>query len=223
MMNVTIFQNSTYGASGLIGEFIRAKGWHSRRTIFPEDILTGDLQSFADDAVVFFGSPRGVYETEIPWIARQRQLMQSLLAQGTPVFGVCFGGQLLATAAGGTVAPMGRRYRAWLRNEYAAEEVWQGPWLRWHGDFITLPETVEVFARDQGTIQAFQHGSGVGVQFHPEVSAELLVGWERESDPTDEASVAAYKVARRIAAEQAGEIRERAFTLFEHVFERITR
>ncbi len=222
-MNVTIFQNSTYGASGLIGEYIQAKGWKSRRTIFPQDILSGELNSFADDAVVFFGSPHGVYETDIPWIARQRQLMASLLAQGTPVFGVCFGGQLLATAAGGTVAPMGRRFRAWLANEYAADSVWQGPWLRWHGDFITLPETVEVFARDQGTVQAFQYGSGVGVQFHPEVSAELLDGWERESDPTDEVSVAAYKVARRIAAEQSTAIRDRAFTLFDHVFERITR
>ncbi len=222
-MNVTIFQNSTYGASGLIGEFIQAKGWTARRTIFPEDILCGDLDSFVDDAVVFFGSPHGVYETDIPWIARQRQLISSLIAGGTPVLGVCFGGQLLATAAGGAVAPMGKRYRAWLRNEHATDDVWQGPWLRWHGDFITLPDTVEVFARDQGTVQAFQYGSGVGLQFHPEVSAELLDGWERESDPTDEISVAAYKVARKIAVEQSSEIRNRAFTLFDHIFDRITR
>ena len=222
-MNVTIFQNSTYGASGLIGEFIQAKGWTSRRTIFPEDVIRGDLDSFADDAVVFFGSPHGVYETNIPWIARQRQLIANLIAQGTPVLGVCFGGQLLATAAGGTVAPMGKRYRAWLCNEYATDDLWRGPWLRWHGDFITLPDTVEVFARDLGTVQAFQYGSGVGLQFHPEVSADLLDGWERESDPTDQASVAAYKVARKIAVEQSVAIRSRAFALFDHIFDRIAR
>ena len=222
-MNVTIFQNSTYGASGLIGEFIQAKGWTSRRTIFPEDVIRGDLDSFADDAVVFFGSPHGVYETNIPWIARQRQLIANLIAQGTPVLGVCFGGQLLATAAGGTVAPMGKRYRAWLCNEYATDDLWRGPWQRWHGDFITLPDTVEVFARDQGTVQAFQYGSGVGLQFHPEVSADLLDGWERESDPTDQASVAAYKVARKIAVEQSVAIRNRAFALFDHIFDRIAR
>lgn len=221
-MKVTIIQNSAYGRAGLVEKFIAAKGWTCRRTMSPGEVITTDLTSIVDDAVVFLGSPRGVYETHIQWIARERALMKRLIANSVPVFGICFGAQLLATALGGSVKPMRRRYRGWMENATATAPVWQGPWLRWHGDFITLPDHVKVFAADADTVQAFEHRNAIGVQFHPEVSEDVLQQWGAYRGTMPEPDKRALDEALSYAASHATEIEKRAFDLFENTFNRIT-
>lgn len=222
-MNVTVIQNSAYGRAGLIEKYIAAKGWTHRRTLSPKELVATDLADIVDDVVVFLGSRRGVYETHIQWIARQRALMRRLLANSVPVFGICFGAQLMATALDGAVAPMGHRCRGWMTNETAADSVWQGPWLRWHGDFITLPGTVKVFAADRDIVQAFAQGSAAGVQFHPEVSGDLLLKWAGYRASMADTDRAALDKAITYAESHAVEIEKRAFDLFDHVFGMITR
>lgn len=43
------------------------------------------------------GSPHGAYE-RIPWIEREHGLIERLAARNVPMFGVCFGSQILASA-----------------------------------------------------------------------------------------------------------------------------
>ncbi|MFT3731527.1 MAG: type 1 glutamine amidotransferase [Hyphomicrobium sp.] len=222
-MKITVIQNSAYGKAGLVEKFIAAKNWTCRRTISSKDIVTTDLADVVDDAVVFLGSRRGVYETHVQWVARERALMKRLVENSVPVFGICFGAQLLATALGGTVAPMGHRYRGWMENATASAPLWEGPWLRWHGDFITLPNDVKVFARDSNTVQAFAHGSAVGVQFHPEVSASVLRDWGAYRSAMSEEDRGALDEALHYADAHATEIEKRAFDLFDGIFRRITR
>ncbi|WP_423414556.1 type 1 glutamine amidotransferase [Hyphomicrobium sp. B1] len=220
-MRVTVIQNSAYGSAGLVEKFIASKGWTCRRTLSPKDIVTTDLADIADDVVVFLGSRRGVYETHIQWIARERALMKRLIDNAIPVLGICFGAQLLATALGGTVKPIGHRYRGWMENAFASTPVWQGPWLRWHGDFITLPGEIKVLARDNETVQAFEYGNAVGVQFHPEVSNAVLKDWgayRRSMPEEDQISLAK---ALNYADDHAYEIEKRAFELFDNIFGKI--
>ncbi len=49
------------------------------------------------DAVYLSGSPRGAYE-DIDWIRREHEFIGRAAAKGTPMFGVCFGSQILASA-----------------------------------------------------------------------------------------------------------------------------
>ena len=49
------------------------------------------------DALYLSGSPRGAYE-DIDWIRREHELIGRAAAKGTPMFGVCFGSQILASA-----------------------------------------------------------------------------------------------------------------------------
>lgn len=221
-MKVTVIQNSTYGRAGLVDKFIRAKGWSCRRTLSPKDIVATDLSNVVDDVVVFLGSRRGVYETHVQWIARERALMKRLVDNAVPVFGICFGAQLLATALGGTVSPMGRTYRGWMENAIASAPAWRGPWLRWHGDFITLPGDTKVLARDANTVQAFEHGNAVGVQFHPEVSNAVLRDWcaYRTAMPAEDQR--SLDQALRYADDHALEIEKRAFALFDNIFDKIS-
>ena len=169
-MKVLVIENYPAAHAGLFGEWLRRRG--ASITTVDNDTLPDRAEA---DLVVTLGSPNGAWE-DLPWVHAQRSFVKRALEGGTPVVGICFGAQLLATAIGGRAQPMGdRTYVGWHANEEVADPVWRGPWVRWHADHLEVPEGTEVLARDRGTVQAFHHTTpagtqAVGVQFHPEVS-----------------------------------------------------
>lgn len=54
------------------------------------------------DAWVISGSPASTYD-DLPWIATGEEIVRSIVAAERPLFGICFGHQLMAQALGGTV------------------------------------------------------------------------------------------------------------------------
>ncbi|MFC7054272.1 type 1 glutamine amidotransferase [Hansschlegelia quercus] len=218
-MDVTVIQHSPSGHAGLIGDYVVERLGATLRTLYSDALLHASVDDLKSDAVVVMGSARGVYETEIPWIARQRELMRGLVESGVPVFGVCFGAQLLATAIGGDVRPTGDFHLGWRENPEAST-VWKGPWLRWHGDHVSLPADVEVMARADGLVQAFARGSAVGVQFHPEASSDMLDRWSQEAMLKGRLAEQASDVAA-YARQNAEAIRAKSYDLFDHVFARL--
>ena len=64
-------------------------------SVFPKDHLECD-------GWIVTGSPHGVYEDHI-WIPVISEMIQSIYRDKLPIFGVCFGHQLIAQALGGTV------------------------------------------------------------------------------------------------------------------------
>jgi GMP synthase (glutamine-hydrolysing) len=177
-MQVLVIENFPGAPAGLFGAWLeRAHG--ARLSVVSPEALPASAEA---DLVVTLGSPSGAWE-DIPWVHAQRRFVQDALAAGTPVVGICFGAQLLATAIGGRAAPMGdRTFVGWHANEHVADEVWRGPWVRWHGDHLEVPEGTAVLARDKGTVQAFHHvapsgANAVGVQFHPEAGPEEACLW----------------------------------------------
>jgi GMP synthase-like glutamine amidotransferase len=52
-----------------------------------------------------------------------------------------------------------------------------GPWFSWHFDRFSLPDEVPVVARTPLASQAFSVGRVLGLQFHPEVTTEVLESW----------------------------------------------
>ncbi len=59
-----------------------------------------DLESY--DGVAFTGSSLDVFD-DIPEVTRQIELARAVFATGTPLFGSCWGLQVMSVAAGGTV------------------------------------------------------------------------------------------------------------------------
>jgi GMP synthase (glutamine-hydrolysing) len=177
-MRVLVIENHAGAPAGLFGDWLAARG--AALDVVAPDVLPD--RPGPHDLVVTLGSPAGAWE-DIGWVHRQRRFLQEALAAGTPVVGICFGAQLLATAIGGRAAPMqGRCFVGWHANEEVADPVWRGPWVRWHADHLEVPEGTAVLARDRGTVQAFHHttpggANAVGVQFHPEASAAMANGW----------------------------------------------
>jgi len=172
-MKVLVIENFPGAPAGLFGRWLEQARGATLAVVTPE---TMPDDASGHDLLVTLGSPSGAWE-DIDWVHRQRALVRAALDGGTPVVGICFGAQLLASAIGGRAAPMGdRTFTGWYANAEVADPVWRGPWVRWHADHLEVPDGTEVLARDAGTVQAFHHRApsgtnAVGVQFHPEMSA----------------------------------------------------
>jgi GMP synthase (glutamine-hydrolysing) len=206
-VKVLVIENNPLAHAGLFGEWLRRARGAVLDTVTNESL---PASAAGHDLVVTLGSPNGAWE-DLPWVHAQRRFVRAALDAGTPVVGICFGAQLLATAIGGRAAPMGdRTFVGWHANDEVADPVWRGPWVRWHADHLEVPPGTEVLARDRGTVQAFHHraasgASGVGVQFHPEVSVEAANGFALKTpDMLARAGTTPAEVARGGEAARAG-------------------
>ncbi|GGF68166.1 glutamine amidotransferase [Azorhizobium oxalatiphilum] len=178
-MKALVIQNAPSTGIGLVGEQLRARGFAlDIRDAQHTDFDAIDLGSA--DLFVILGSPRGVYERDVPWIEAEFRFTRRVLDADRPLWGICFGAQMIASALGAKVAPMGVRHRFWRENDMVVGEAWRGPWLRWHGDQFEVPPGAELLAMSQGVPQGFQRGRAVGVQFHPEVDADMVRAWVKE-------------------------------------------
>jgi len=59
------------------------------------------------------------------------------------------------------------------------ELVPEGPWFQWHFDTFTAPPGATVIAESDIGLQAFVSGRSLGLQFHPEVTTEIMDDWVR--------------------------------------------
>ena len=100
--------------------------------------------------------------------------------RGIPYLGICFGAQLLAEVLGGRTIKAERMEVGMIEfDASAACPAAPGPWFSWHNDIVELPDDVEILARTEIAPQVFKAGNSLGVQFHPEVTKELMEEWLR--------------------------------------------
>jgi GMP synthase (glutamine-hydrolysing) len=140
--------------------------------IVPHTVSAADVAAKNPLAIILSGGPSSVYEPGSP------SLDPGIIALGVPVFGICYGFQVMAQQLGGEVANTGLR-------EYGATEVsveagvlfsdqpaQQNCWMS-HGDRVeTAPPGFTVTAATSVTpVAAFENAETrmFGVQWHPEV------------------------------------------------------
>lgn len=138
------------------------------------------------DVIVPLGSVHGVYDHHVigSWVHRELEMLAAAHAADVPIFGICFGAQAIATALGGSVEKSPHFEIGWFHYDIdVLSGIAPGPWFTWHGDRCVLPDGVTELARNEMCPQAFRSGRTVGVQFHPEVSRELVAGWVAKCPP----------------------------------------
>ena len=131
------------------------------------------------DAVAVLGSAEGAWDDGVTWLADEIAMLTAAIAAGTPVLGICFGGQLLARVLGGRALPAaGLKENGWRTiTSEDPEIVAEGPWMEFHFDTFTAPPTSEVLARSERCDQAFRQDRHLGVQFHPEITPAEFETW----------------------------------------------
>jgi len=82
----------------------------------------------------------------------------------------------------------------------APDVVGDGPWLSWHDDELLPPPAAEVLAANASGVQAYRAGIHTGVQFHPEVTPEIVAAWGAKPDLLAETERRMEEVRPRAAA-----------------------
>jgi GMP synthase-like glutamine amidotransferase len=134
----------------------------------------------AYDIIVTLGSEFAAFDDSIPWLGKEKELLLKAADADVPVLGICFGGQLLARVLGGKSFRSEIAEIGWLpvrSREHGL--VSDGPWFQWHFDSFTLPPGARLIADSAVGPQAYTIGRSLGVQFHPEVTPEIMDAWVR--------------------------------------------
>lgn len=135
-----------------------------------------DVTRFA--GVIALGSERSAYDDHVRWVRQELEELARAVEVGVPVLGICFGAQALARTLGAVVTRAASTEIGWLNaGSQRRELISDGPWFTWHSDVFSLPDGATLLARNQHSIQAFAHGPHLGVQFHPEVTPEIIGRW----------------------------------------------
>ena len=164
------------------------------------------------DGLIVSGSEKGVYDPA-PWMAPLRALLEAARAERTPVFGFCFGHQIMADTYGGraeksdTGMVIGARR---FESDAGAVDAHV-----WHQDQVTRvpPGASVTAAADHCLIGALDYDfPAASVQYHPEYTRQRLeallervTGYilSAEAVVTACASMQAAEVPRDLAADRA--------------------
>lgn len=204
----------------------RVEVLHAWRSAFPEP------REF--DLIVPLGSYDSAYDDSVPHVVPEAEFLRAAVVAGVPVFGICFGAQLLSRVLGGQVhpAPEGPEV-GWLTVDTdAATSTWSrqvsyhglvspGPWLVWHLDVMTTPQAGVELARTRVGTQAFAHGPHVGVQFHPEATVDGVRAWaDHYGDMLRELGIEPTHLVAR-TEQLAPQTRRRAYAMTDRVVTRV--
>ncbi len=145
-----------------------------------------DFPNFLDyDLLVPMGAPYGAYEDDRigNWLQPELEKLKQAHNDGIPILGICFGGQLMARALGGSVARAPKAEVGWIEIESDDKTlIPTGPWFAYHWDSWMTPKGATEIAKTDTANQAFVMGRTLALQFHPEVDPEVLAAWlSRES------------------------------------------
>ncbi len=187
-----------------------ASGYSSVMTALADDIICTPVypaeegvgclptgKTFDDfDGAIWTGSGLDAF-SDIPVVTRQRDFAKPLFASNTPIFGSCWGLQIITEALGGKVArnPQGREVGVardiHLNTEGIAHPMFAGKAPSFEAFAVHLDEVVEpvegsriLASNPMSDIQALviEEGGGLfwGVQYHPEFDAfDMGIIYER--------------------------------------------
>jgi GMP synthase-like glutamine amidotransferase len=221
-VRVGIVANTEDPEAGHVAERLEAHGASFVRRWRDDPASLGDFERSVD-LLVLLGSDWSVYDPAFAApVAAERDLVSRATAAGCPTLGICFGGQLIASALGLTVerAPLGEI--GWHVIESDEPELFgAGPWFQYHLDRWVDDPSRGAIARSVRGPQALIERRTLGVQFHPEVTADVIERWVR-SGGADLARVGADADAIITETErEIGRSRAHCHTLVDAFLDRV--
>ncbi len=140
-------------------------------------------------ALIVMGGAMGANDdSRHPFLGDLKNLIRAVVATGIPYLGICLGAQLLAAVLGAQV--VSNRWEELgvlnvaLTEEGKTDRLFRGisetfSTFQWHHDSFDIPAGgVLLASSDVCPHQAFRVGeSAWGLQFHPEVTEEIIRDW----------------------------------------------
>ena len=177
-LRALILQHEEPTPPGHVTEWLQGHG--AEMEVLRIDLEDPQVDPGSYDLIVSLGSEFAAFDDSHEFVRREAKFMRRAIDADVPILGLCFGGQMLARVLGGDVYRGSASEIGWLpvrTNDPSL--VPQGPWFQWHFDVITAPPGATVIAETDLGTQAFVAGRGLGLQFHPEVTPEIMDEWVR--------------------------------------------
>ena len=175
-LRVLIVQHEDPTPAGFVHEWLEDRG--ADVEVYRIDLEDRRVDPTRYDLIVSLGSEFAAFDDSIPWIDREKDLLIEAYGSDVPILGLCFGGQLLARVLGGESFRGELSEVGWLPVRSVDEDlVPSGPWFQWHFDTFSVPPGGRLIADTEAGPQAFVVGRSLGVQFHPEVTNEIMDDW----------------------------------------------
>ncbi len=190
---------------GTLGTFLQNHGVEiETRKLYAKDPVPTEISGL--DAVISMGGPMNVYEEdEYPFLKDETDFLRQAIDDGIPVMGVCLGAQMIAKACGKKVYRAPEEEVGWCeisltemaREDYLFKDL-PSPLtvFQWHGDTFDVPDGGVLLASSEVCEnQAFRYKNAYGLQFHVEVTGDMLEEWFEDSDKKEEI-LEKYKMLR---------------------------
>jgi GMP synthase-like glutamine amidotransferase len=221
-LRALVIQHDEDGPAGHVSDWLEARG--AEQDLFR--IGLGEDQRERDpldyDLIVSLGSECSAHGNLVPWVRRELRLLKDAVRADVPVLGICFGSQLLARALGGVAKRAPHAEIGWVEiRTLEPALVPAGPWMQWHYDTFTVPPDASLLAESPAGPQAYTAARNLGLQFHPEVTPQIVAGWVDAG--RDQLAAVGLDPERVLAEtrELAGENRARAWQLLDTFVESV--
>ncbi|MBB4264552.1 glutamine amidotransferase-related protein [Roseospira visakhapatnamensis] len=191
---ILVIVHQAHSTCGRVGAVLRARGHIlDRRVPLLGDPLPADLSGHA--GVVVFGGPMSANDDHRDGIRAELAVLERAMGAGLPVLGICLGAQMMARVAGARVSrhPAERvqigYYPLWPTAAGRRRGLFDGETpaevYHWHTEGFDLPPGATLLARGPDfPNQAFALGErALGIQFHPEVTHEMMERWIHKAAP----------------------------------------
>jgi GMP synthase-like glutamine amidotransferase len=231
-MRVLLIQHDHICTPGFVGERLTDRGFElvMHQVVEEDRFLSPNVEiEFPHptdfDMIIPMGAPWSVYDHEAigTWVPTELKMLREAHDHSVPVLGICFGGQMLAAAHGGSVSRSAVPEIGWADIDSDDEAlVPAGSWFQWHYDQWQLPQDAQEVARNAKSSQAFSLGRNLAVQFHPEMSSEILASWMSTggAEEIDKFGLDLEELVRQTAERDAAN-RERAHRLVDQFLDRM--
>ena len=186
-MKVIIIMHDLSEGPGTIEDYLLGK----RINVHKVRLYAGDVlpQAFDDyDAVITMGGPMNVYEDEkYPFLREEATFLKQIIDRDVPILGICLGAQMIARACGASVHKAPQKEVGWsevsLTDGGKKDMLFNGlsetlAVFQWHEDTFELPVGGSLLATSAVCPnQAFRYFHAYGLQFHVEVTPQILFDW----------------------------------------------
>ncbi|MFM6971971.1 MAG: type 1 glutamine amidotransferase, partial [Rhodoluna sp.] len=157
-MKALFIQHDHVSPSGPVAERLRHHGYEiiEKVVVPPEQFdtpnVTFEFPSLDDyDLIIPMGAPWGAWDDACigNWLQPEIAWIKEAVTSGKPVLGICFGGQLVARAMGGSVGRAPKSEIGWKTIWSDRPEIFgNGPWFQFHYDRWQVPPTAVEIARN---------------------------------------------------------------------------
>ncbi len=219
-LRALVVQHEEPTPPGHVTEWLEGHG--AEIDVFRIDVEDSPVDPSQYDLIVSLGSEFAAYDDDREFVKRESVLMRRAIDTDVPILGLCFGGQMLARVLGGEVHRGGEPEIGWLPVRTRDPDlVPEGPWFQWHFDVLTAPPAATVVAETDLGTQAFVAGRSLGLQFHPEVTPEIMNDWVRAYRDELDAEGVDPDALLEETNRRAQESKRTSWRLLERYFDRV--